>query len=84
MDSTFLQERITITKALIVAYEDAIAFLIANPTETYRLDTGQTVQSVTRHNIEQLQTGLDSLYNRLCVFQTRLTGSGSGIALPVY
>jgi len=84
MNSTFLQERITATEALIVAYETAIAFLIANPTETYRLDTGQTVQSVTRHNIEDLRKGLEGYLNLLTIYEARLNGSGKAIALPVY
>jgi len=41
MDKAFLKERIEKTKALIVAYEDAL-LAIAGGAQHYRLDTGQS------------------------------------------
>jgi hypothetical protein len=69
--STFLQDRIKITEDMIVLYEEAITFLISNPTQSYKLDTGETEQEVTRHNVNNLQDKLDSLYNRLTVLNKR-------------
>lgn len=77
MDESFLAGRITATKALIVLYEDALTFLAANPTQSYRLDTGQSVQDVTRANMAALQTTLDQLYNRLCTFDARQNGAAT-------
>ncbi len=75
MDKAFLTERITVTKALIIAYEDAILALgQAGGIEHYRLDTGQSVQTVTRADLIDLQRILDTLYNRLDVFCAKLNG----------
>lgn len=76
MDTQFLEERITATKTLIVAYETAIeAFATGGAIQSYRLDTGQTVQNVTRADLKQLQETLDTLYNRLATFEARLNGA---------
>jgi len=80
MDSTYLSERITKTKEIITAYEDAILFLTANPAKTYRLDTGQSVQSVTIDDMNKIQDSLDILYNRLVVFEARLSGNNVLVA----
>ena len=77
MDDAFLQERIEVTKLLIVAYEDAITFLITNPTKSYRLDTGQSVQDVRRQDLEALQVSLDSLMNRCATLDARLNGAAT-------
>ena len=85
MSTAFLKERITQTKLIIVAYEDAILALTgAGAIESYTLDTGQSRQTVTRSNLKELSTTLDSLYNRLSVMQTRLTGSGVLIGRPAW
>ena len=82
MDSTFLQERITATKAMIVAYEDALIALSANPTISYRRDTGQSVTQVNRADIGLMQKTLDSLYNRYATLCARQTGGGTSIMRP--
>ena len=76
MDSTFLNERITQTKATIIAYETAIDAIILGGAESYTLDTGQTRQVVTKLDIADMQMTLDSLLNRLTMLQKRLTKSG--------
>lgn len=76
MDREFLVARIVATKALIVAYEDAVAALsTANGVQSYTLDTGQSKQTVTRADIMSLNTTLDSLYNRLATMEARLNGA---------
>jgi len=82
VDYVFLQERITATKAQIVLYEDAITAITTNGAQSYLLDTGQSRQSVTKLDLPSLQSGLDSLYNRLSVLQARLDGNNAGIAIP--
>jgi len=82
VDYVYLQERITKTKALIELYEDAITAIATNGAQSYLLDTGQSRQSVTKLDLPNLQKGLDSLYNRLCMLQARLDGNNSGIAIP--
>jgi hypothetical protein len=84
MDSAFLQDRITATKAQIIAYEDAITALAGGGVQTYTLDTGQSKQTVTKLDMERLETVLDGLYNRLTVFEARLTGNGVSIGRPAF
>lgn len=82
MDRTFLIERITVTKAMIVAYEGALLALAAgNGVQSYTLDTGQNKQTVTRADIKSLQATLDGLYNRLTTLGARLSG-GALISRP--
>ena len=82
MDTAFLQERITVTKALIVVYEDAVTALVTGGVQRYTLDTGQSRQDVVHADIDNLNRSIDSLYNRLCTQQARLKGSGSMIIRP--
>jgi hypothetical protein len=78
MDATFLNERLTATKALIVAYEDA-ALALGNGVQSYTLDTGQSKQTVVRADIGNINKVLDTLYNRYGTLELRL-GGGSLIA----
>ena len=82
MDVSFLQDRITAVKAQIVVYEDAALALGVAGVESYTLDTGQTRQTVTKLDLINIQKTLDSLYNRLAVFEARLTGNGVSIGVP--
>lgn len=83
MSCDFLAERITRTKLLITAYEDAIlALSSAGAIESYTLDTGQDRQTVTRANLKSLNATLDSLLNRLSTLCARQTGSGVLIGRP--
>jgi hypothetical protein len=79
MDESFLQEQIDATKASIRLYQDAVTFLVTNPTQSYKLDTGQSVQDVTRVNLAGLQTGLDSLLNRLVTLEARQNGAATQV-----
>lgn len=79
MDSEFLQQRIEATKALIVAYEDAVTALTTGGVQSYTLDTGQSRQTVTRLEIATLQRNIDSLYNRLVTLQARLNGGAVSV-----
>ena len=83
-DRTFLLERITKIKELIVLYEDALAALAANPLKSYRLNTSQTDQQVTQQDIPQLNETLLSMYNQCSILEARLTGAGTLITRPVW
>lgn len=82
MDSAYLQERITVTKTIIEAFEDAILALTIGQMTQYTMDTGQSRVVVTRADLVRLNAGLDGLYNRLCTMQARLDGSGSVTVRP--
>lgn len=84
MDAAFIQERITATKALIVAYEDALLAITTGGVESYTLDTGQSRQTVTKLSIDWLNKSIDSLYNRCTTLQARLDGSGSTTMRPAW
>ena len=84
MDAAFIRERITATKALIVAYEDALLAITTGGVESYTLDTGQSRQTVTKLSIDWLNKSLDSLYNRCATLEARLTGSGSTTMRPTW
>ena len=75
---TFLSDRITATAAQITAYETAIeAFATNGAIQTYKLDTGQTIQTVTRADLEDLNKTLDILYNRYSTLCARRDGASS-------
>lgn len=76
MDKAFLEARLAATKVTIVKYEEAIDALVDGGHESYRLDTGQGVQRVTRLNIEFMQKQLEGLYNRCATMEARLKRSG--------
>lgn len=76
MNRQFLIKRIEATEKLIEIYEDAVAALGVGQIQQYSLDTGQGKQIVTRLDLPAVMKTLDSLYNRLSSFQSRLTGSG--------
>ena len=84
MDATFLQERITATKAQIVALEEAISGLISGSIVSYTLDTGQSRQTVTKTDIKVAESVLDSLYNRCATLEARLNGSGTFTGRPAF
>lgn len=82
MDAAFIQDRITATKAQIVAYEDA-ALALASGAQSYTFDDGQTRQTVTQKDLGKLQDVIDGLYNRLCTLEARLNG-GVAIVRPAF
>lgn len=85
MNAAFLRDRITATKARIILYEEALSALgAAGGVQSYKLDTGQNVVSVTRADIKDLESVLEGLYNTLVVLEARLTGNGVTIGKPAW
>ena len=80
--AAFIQSRIDATKAQIVAYEDATIALATDGIQSYKLDTGQTIQNVTKLDLIALNKTLDSLYNRCATLEARLNGTGTVIGVP--
>ena len=83
MNRTFLQERIDATKAQIVAYENAALALSAG-VQSYTLDTGQSRQTVTKLDLDDLQKTIDALYNRCATLEARRNGSGTVTVSPAW
>lgn len=84
MDASFIQDRITATKALIVAYETASLGLASGSIQSYTLDTGQSRQTVTKMNVIELTRAIDSLYNLCATLEARLNGSGTVHVRPLW
>ena len=74
IDNAFLDARITRTKELIIAYEDAIDAITANG-QSYKLDTGQTSQTKTQADLGSMRLELESLDNRLATLCARRFGA---------
>jgi len=83
MDAAFLRTRITATKAQIIALEDAMLALIAGTILSYSLDTGQSVQKVTKQDIDKVEAVIASLDNRCATLEARLNG-GTVTARPAW
>lgn len=75
-DDQWIEDRIAATKAMIIAFEDAIlALSVGGLQQSYTLDTGQTRQVVTKADLGTIRNTLSSLENRLATLQARLRGS---------
>ena len=83
MDRTFIQARIDATRLQIIAYENA-ALALAGGVQSYKLDTGQTSNWVTKLDLDQLQKTIDLLYNRCVMLEIRLNGGGTVNARPAW
>lgn len=68
--------------AQITAINAAIDALTTGGITQYTLNTGQTVQTVTKMDINRLVTTVDRLINRCVTLETRLNGSASIMGLP--
>lgn len=82
MDIAFIQERINSTKKQIVVFEDAMLGLGSGGIQSYKLDTGQSIQTVTKLDLSPLQKTIDGLYNRCVMLEKRLNGGGSVVSRP--
>ncbi len=84
MATAFELARIAKVELLIVIYEDALAALATGNIQTYKLDTGQSVQSVTRLNLTELENALARAENRLATLNARCTGAGTIHGVPAW
>ncbi len=80
----FLTTQITATETAITAWMAAQAAFGSNGAiKTYKLDTGQTIQTVTREDADAIQKTIDSLFNQLSTLCARRDGAAS-IARPAW
>lgn len=75
MDTSFLDDRITATKELIVSYEGALAACASEEMQSYTLNTGQTIQTANLKNEQAITNVLGRLMNQLVVLEARRYGS---------
>jgi len=84
MSNTFLQDQKSELEAIIKAYQTAILQLGLKGIQSYKLDTGQSVQWVTKLDVKDLTETLDGLYNTYTMLCARGTGSGTLNVRPAF
>ena len=78
VSKAFLDTQIAATEAAITAWTMAqTAFASNGLMKMYKIDTGQTVQTVTREDVDLVQKTIDSLYNQLSTLCARRDGAAS-------
>ena len=71
----FYQERLEKAKEALIAVETAVLYLAENPTRSFRLDTGQSEEEVTRYDLVKLNSMIDSLQGRIDYYASKLSCS---------
>lgn len=83
MTPELLKTLIASNETQIVSINSALTALSTGVQE-YQLDTGQNKTRVTRFNIIDLNTTLQSLINQNCLYSNRLNGTGTVIGRPAW
>jgi len=73
-DVAWIQDRIAATKTIIVAYEGAILAL-AQGAQSYKLNTGQTDQWVSKANLAEMTSTLKTMRTLLAEQQNELAAA---------
>lgn len=76
MDVATIQAQITAAEAILAALNAAILALADPTVQKYTIDTGQSVQTVWRHDLASIIAQQSALMNQICTLQARLSGSG--------
>ncbi len=72
-------------KTLVFKYDEAIAAILTGGHQSYQLDTGQSMQRVTRFNIKEIQEMRDVAAGKLADLAVRLRKTPGQIqALPAW
>lgn len=74
---TYIRDRMAAIQVMIEEYETAITALASGTTRSYTINTGQTVETVTKKDLVRLQEGLDGLIGRLQFWDFKLCNSGT-------
>jgi len=69
-----IQIRIDKYKLIMSNYEDALIFLSTNPRKSYSIDTGQTKESVTVHNIGDITSTIETIENIIARLERQCNG----------
>lgn len=80
LTETYIQSRIDATKTLIESAEDLLSTLLLEDTpgnRSYTLNTGQSIVTVTKRDLDRVSAFIDSLYNRLATLDARRNGAGA-------
>lgn len=82
MTPKFIKEQIATAEVQLAAAYAAQTAIITDGMFSYTMDTGQGKTTVTKHTVGQLDALIDSLLNRIAVFEARLSGNNALIARP--
>ncbi len=77
MADTFLETQKTKVEEIITALIDTILQLSSGAVQSYKLDTGQGAQAVTREDLSSLNKQLNSYLNMRDVLCARTEGGGT-------
>jgi hypothetical protein len=72
---SWCQDRINAVEKSIEAAEEAESAILSGEVSSYTFDSGQTRQTVTRHQIASLRIHIDTLYNRRATLLARCNGA---------
>lgn len=80
-----LEDEFQNLKTLVFKYDEAISAILTGGHASYQLDTGQSMQRVTRFNIKEIQEMRDVAAGRLADLAVRLRKTKGQIqALPAW
>jgi hypothetical protein len=79
---TFLTARLTKVQELITLYEQVLVDLAVTPNKSYTVNTGQTVETVTKRDVNRIQELLEVLYSQYDYFCDQLGTGGSVYIYP--
>lgn len=77
MADTFLETQKTQIEEVIVKLTDTILQLSSGAVQSYKLDTGQGAQAVTREDLSSLNKQLNSYLNMRDILCARTQGGGT-------
>lgn len=78
----FWRDELQNLRALLYEYDRAIADLVAGKITEYRLDSGQSSQTVKRTDLTPLQTARESLMIQIDTVEKRVNGGTAAIIHP--
>lgn len=85
MADQFTLDRIEAAKKQLIAYEEAALAITQGGAQSYKIDTGQSAQSVTKLDIPDMEKTYDLVYNRLIMLETRAgVILSTGLARPAW
>ncbi len=84
MNASETQTQLTNAAAQLVQLEAAIAAILDPTVRSYSIDTGQTVQTLRRHDLPDLYKSLAALENRIATLSARLSGGGVTLGVPTW
>lgn len=71
-----LKEQLAKKKASLAIAQETYDKLLADPTESYKFDSGEGSQQRKNRKLEELSEQIEKLENSICALESRLRGTG--------